>query len=173
MQLKIAELSEQNTALHNRLDQTEKENEQLKKRIEVLSALPDQVKGRNLYSIQGIKLTKYTNLYDKDGDGKKEKLIVYLQPIDENGDVIKAPGAVDVELWNLNKPDEQAKLASWRVERDQLKKLWYATFMRINYRLTFDIIDVVRKFDEPLTVKVTFTDYLTGRRFQEQHVIRP
>ena len=169
----IQQLKQEKTQLQKQFEQSRAENEQLKKQEHVLSALPEQVKGENLYRLQKIEITRYTNLYDKDKDGKKEKLIVYIQPIDEDGDIIKATGAVDVQLWDLNKEDGEALLGQWSVEPEQLKKLWFATLITINYRLTFDVADKIDDFEEPLTVKVTFTDYLTGKVFEEQKVIKP
>ncbi|GAH67953.1 unnamed protein product, partial [marine sediment metagenome] len=55
----------------------------------------------------------------------------------------------------------------------ELKKLWFATLITINYRLTFDVADKITGDEEALTVKVTFTDYLTGKVFTEQKVIKP
>jgi len=169
----IQTLREEKAQLTHQLELSRTENEQLRKQIEVISELKPGVKLENLYRLQKIKLTKYTNLYDKDKDGRKEKLIVYIQPIDEDGDVVKAAGVVDVQLWDLNKKDGQALLGQWHVEPDQLRKLWFATLVIINYRLTFDIADKIDRFEEPLTVKVTFTDYLTGKVFKEQKVIKP
>ncbi len=170
----IGKLTEQKKLLDNQLEQSKTENEQLKKQMHVLSSLPEHLKGENLYSLQTIEIGKYTGFFDKDDDGTKEKLIVYIQPIDEEGDIIKATGTVDVQLWNLDSPEvNQAMLGQWHVEPGELKKLWFATLVTINYRLTFDIADKVKSFDEPLTVKVTFTDYLSGKVFKEQKVIKP
>ncbi len=169
----IGNLTEQKTQLENQLEQTRAENKQLKKQMHVLSGLPEQVKGENLYRLGKIVIGRYTGFFDKDKDGEKEKLIVYIQPIDEEGDIVKATGAVDVQLWDLNKEDGQALLGQWNVEPGELKKLWFATLITINYRLTFDIANKVKSFDEPLTVKVTFTDYLSGKVFKEQKVIKP
>jgi cell division protein FtsB len=169
----IGNLTEQKTQLENQLEQTKAENKQLKKQMHVLSGLPEQVKGENLYRLGKIVIGGYTGFFDKDKDGEKEKLIVYIQPIDEEGDIIKAGGTVDVQLWDLNKEEGQALLGQWHVEPGELKKLWFATLITINYRLTFDIADKVKSFDEPLTVKVTFTDCLSGKVFKEQKVIKP
>jgi outer membrane murein-binding lipoprotein Lpp len=170
----IGNLTEQNKQLENQLEQIRAENKQLTKQIHVLSDLPEEVKGENLYRLEKIEIGKYTGFFDKDDDGTKEKLIVYIQPIDEEGDIIKATGAVDVQLWDLDSSEvDQALLGQWHVEPGELKKLWFATMVTINYRLTFDIADKVKSFDEPLTVKVTFTDYLSGRVFKEQKVIKP
>ena len=161
------------TQLTHRLEQSGKEAKQLKKQVQVLSSLSSEVRLENLCNLQRIKIHRYTNIYDNDKDGKKEKLIVYIQPIDEEGDIVKASGAVDVQLWDLSKKSGEAMLGQWRVEPDELKKLWFATLITINYRLTFDIADKPDQFEEPLIVKVTFTDYLSGKVFKEQKVIKP
>ena len=170
----IGNLTEQKKLLENQLEQSKAENKQLTKQMHVLSSLPEHLKGENLYRLQNIEIGKYTGFFDKDEDDTKEKLIVYIQPIDEEGDIIKATGTVDVQLWDLDSPEvNQAMLGQWRVEPGELKKLWFASLITINYRLTFDIADKVKSFDEPLTVKVTFTDYLSGKVFKEQKVIKP
>jgi hypothetical protein len=169
----ISALRQEKAELTRRLEQAETETGRLEKQIQVLSGLPRQVRPENIYNLKSIRITRYTNFYDKDKDGKKEKLIVYVKPMDEHGDIIKAAGAVDVQLWDLNKESGEAILGKWHVKPEELKKLWFATLLTINYRLTFDITDKVDKFDEPLTVKVAFTDYLSGRVFEEQKVIKP
>jgi len=158
--------------LARQIEKSKLENKDLKKQIRVLSGLPTEVKPENLYRLQRIKITKYTGFYDKDKDGKKEKLIVYIQPLDEDGDIIKAVGAVDVRLQDPNENKDQAPLGQWHVEPNQLKKLWFAGFISTNYKLTFDVADKIEGLKEPLTVKVTFTDYLTGNVFNEEKLIR-
>ncbi len=166
-------LKQEKTQLTHQIKQFESENEQLQKQIQVLSSLPEGARYENIYELQRVKISRYTDLYDKDNDGKKEELIVYIQPIDTDGDIIKATGAVDVQLWDLNKADGQALLGQWHVKPEEMRKLWFATLLTINYRLTFDVADKVNKFEEPLTVKVIFTDYLSGKVFKEQKVIKP
>ena len=168
----IENLRQENAELNNQIEQLGSENGQLRKQIRVLSGLPhDDLE--NLYKLQRINIGGYTNFYDKDKDGKKETLIVYIQPIDQDGDVIKVAGAVEVQLWDLNSPQaNQALLAEWDVTPAQLRKLWFAA-LRTNYRLTFDVADKIDSIEEPLTVKVSFTDYLTGKVFNEQKVIKP
>ena len=169
----INSLKQEKTQLTRQIKQSGLENKKLKKQIQVLSGLPADVKLENFYNLQRVKISGYTDFYDKDKDGRKEKLIVYIQPIDQDGDVVKATGSVEVQLWNLNQPNGQALLGQWRVEPDELRKLWFATLITINYRLTFDVADKIEKLEEPLTVKLTFTDYLSGKVFKEQKVINP
>jgi len=169
---KIEQLTQENTQLQKQIEQSNTENKQLKDRIQVLSGLPENVRLENLNRLETVKIGRYTGFFDKDNDGKKEKLIVYIQPADEQGDTIKATGTVDVQLWDLNKTNGQAMLGQWKVEASELKELWFATIVTINYRLTFDVTDIVESQEESLTVKVTFTDYMTGKVFEEQKVIK-
>ncbi len=168
----IRALRGENRQLHEQLQQTDSQNQQLKKQVQVISGLP-QDKFDSLYDLKKIKLTRYTNLYDKDKDGRKEKLIVYIQPVDVEDNKIKAGGTVDVQLWDLSQESDKSLLAKWHVRPDELKKLWFDTVLTSNYRLAFDVNDIVKNFDKPLTVKVTFTDYLSGKVFEEQKVIKP
>ncbi|MHC4124516.1 MAG: hypothetical protein ACYSSI_13150 [Planctomycetota bacterium] len=166
-----AGLLQQETLLKKQIEKTQTENKQLKKQLNVLAGLKPQIKSEDIYNLQRIKIGRYTNFYDKDKDGKKEKLIVYLQPIDEFGDLIKAAGSVDVQLWDLNKENGKALIGKWHVKPQELKKLWFATILT-NYRLTFDVSDKMDVLQSPLTVKVTFTDYLSGKVFKEQKAIK-
>ncbi len=174
LQERVETLTIQQKQLESQLEQSTAKNEQLTKQIHILSGLPEQLKGENLYNLQNVEIGKYTGFFDKDKDGTKEKLIVYIEPIDEQGDVIKAAADIEVELWDLSKTDGSALLAKWPpIKPDELKSLWFASMLKVNYRLTFDIADKVKSFDEPLTVKVTFTDYLSGKVFKKQKVINP
>jgi hypothetical protein len=174
--LQVERLAEQKVVLQSKLEQTEAENERLKKQVDTLANLPSDKKAESLYRLQEIKIGRYTNLYDEDknpGAPGKKKLIVYVGPVDETGDVIKAAGAVDVQLWDLNKKENESLLAQWRVEPNELKRMWLNSLLAGNYRLKFDVAGVVAKFDKPLTVKVSFTDYLSGRTFTDQFILRP
>ena len=169
----VKTLRQEKAELKSQIEQSKSEAEQLKRQVQVLSNLPPGVRLEDLYDLQKIRITRYTNLYDKDKDDKKEKLIVYIQPIDEEGDIVKATGAVDVELWDLNKEDGQAKLGRWHVTPGELKKLWFATLVTINYKLTFDVADKITGDEKALAVKVNFTDYPSGKVFKEQKIIKP
>jgi hypothetical protein len=169
-----AQLEKENRQLQKDFDAVKTENQQLANQVKSLADLSPEVRIDSLYNLESVKLTRYTNFYDRDKNGSKEKLIVYIQPIDAEGDIIKASGSVEVELWNLSEgTDEDALLAKWTVGPDELKKMWFATIVTENYRPVFDIVDVVKSFEKPYTVKMTFTDYVSGKVFTEQRVIQP
>jgi hypothetical protein len=172
----IQQLTAEKTALQNQLAQTQAENNQLKKQTESLSTLPPDKRAGAIYHLKSVKIGSYTNFYDDDktpGAAGKKKLVVYVTPIDETGDPVKAGGTIEIQLWDLNKKENEARLANWQIEPNELKTLWLAGIFSSSYRLSFDTAGIVDKFDKPLTVKVNFTDYLSGVTFTEQYVIRP
>jgi hypothetical protein len=169
----VEQLIAQKTELQSNLEKSQIENDRLKKQIDTLSNLPGEKKAESLYQLQAVKIGRYTNLYDEDKNWTKEKLIVYVQPVDEVGDIIKAAGAVDVQLWDLNKKESESLVAQWRIEPNELKKLWLNSMFSGNYRLTFDLPALEEKADRALTIKVAFTDYLSGRTFTDQFILRP
>ncbi len=169
-------LASQNAALKTQLEQTQAQNAQLLKQSESLSKLPGEKRADAIYHLKSVKIGSYTNFYDANktpGATGKKNLVVYVQPIDETGDTVKAGGAIEVQLWDLNKKENEARLTQWQVEPNELKTLWLSGMLSSGYRLSFDAAGIVDKFDKPLTVKVNFTDYLSGMTFTEQFIIRP
>ena len=158
--------------LKARVEQLQKENEQLKQQNETLSMLPGDKRAESLYRIERVDIGRFTKIYDED-NGTKKSLVVYVQPVDETGDTVKAAGSAEVQLWDLNKPESQAMIGQWKVEPNDIKKQWFDTIAMTGYRLTFDVTGKVAKADKQLTVKMTFTDYLSGRVFSEQKTIKP
>ncbi len=100
-------------------------------------------------------------------------LKVYVQPIDSAGDKIKAPGSVRVQLWDLNADADSAPLKEWQVGPEELKQMWVDTLLTHYYRLSFDVSDMPGGRDRELKLKVSFTDYVTGKVLQEHKMVRP
>ncbi|MFH1371035.1 MAG: hypothetical protein ABII09_07095 [Planctomycetota bacterium] len=169
----VEQLSKEKSELEIRLEQSQAETEGLKKQMEALAGLPGEKRASAIYSLKAVKIGRYTNLYDEDKNGTKETLIVYIQPIDETGDAIKAAGAIDVQLWDLSKPSAEALLGKWSVEPNELRELWFDSIALTGYRLKYDVGALIGKSANPLTVKVAFTDYLSGKVFTEQKTIKP
>jgi len=170
-ELRAEKLQQEKASLKGDVEQHRVQIEQLRAQIRELSALKD--KPNNPYELTSLRNAKISHFFDKDRDGIQETLVVYVQPIDTEGDVVKAAGTVSVQLWNLNNPNGQALLGQWKVEPAELRKLWFNSLAITSYRLTFDRPDAVGVFSEPLTLRVTFTDYLTGETFLAQQVIEP
>jgi hypothetical protein len=166
------QLRQQISDLKTNIEKLEVANKQLQEQMTVLSKLPTDVNLYELYGLKKIVIAKRSGLYDKDKDGRKENLIVYLRALDDEGDAFKATGKVEIELWDLNREPKEALLAKWHVEPGQLKKLWVSGILTHYYRLSFDLAEEIEETKE-LTVKAHFTDYLTGKVLVTQTTIKP
>ena len=144
---------------------------QLKKQVEGLMGINKDARTEALSTLSAVEVTSRSGLYSNDTDKKKNRLVVYLKPIDDMGDVVKAAGTVDVELWNLNLPAQNAMLGQWKVVPEQLKKNWTGSMLTNYYKLQFDVASILTGEEKELTLKVQFTDYLTGKIFKSQRVI--
>jgi len=173
LEMKVRDLEREKVQLAGQLEQCQVEAAQIKAQVQTLATLPQSRPENLFYALSAVKISRFTDFYDKNEDGKRDKLIVYLQPVDRAGDAIKTAGIVSVQLWNLNRPDGQALLGQWQVLPGELYKLWFNTLTSTAYRLTFDMAATPEMLAQPLTVKSTFTDYLTGQVFTDQFVIQP
>ena len=171
-EIKAQQIAREKTELMRDLQQCRAENEQLLGQIKTLSAVPESQRV-NPYTLTSIAVTKYSNFYDKNTDGIREKFIVYFTPIDPEGDAVKAAGTVNVQLWNLDNLNGQALIQQWQIEPNDLRTMWFDTLVSASYRLVLDTPEQLDILADPLTVKVTFTDYLTGEVFRAQQAIDP
>jgi hypothetical protein len=155
------------------LETLRQENTELKRRIEVLAGIPAAAHGMQFQELQRAHLTRYTGLYDKDDDGIPEKLIVYVKPIDKQGDIVKSPATLEIQLWDLDASADRKLLRTWVVEPEVLREQWFATVVTINYRLVFDLPEGVDPQGGNLTVKMVFTALLSGQVFHDQMPVVP
>ncbi len=168
-----------NTELSMQVQTLESENTQLTEQVNTLSTLDAEARLKALDTLEKVRIGKRTGFYDKDKNGTKETLVVYLEPLDMAQDFIKAVGRVDIELWNLNAATDKAKLAEWTLEPAELHKTWGGTIFAGYYRLKFPVADTLSAkknrvgtaHPTELTLKVSFTDYLTGKILTDQKVL--
>jgi hypothetical protein len=173
LEMKVRSLEQEKAQLAGQLEQSRIETEQVKAQVKALAVLPQDKKENRFYALETVKIARFTDFYDKGGDVPQKKLIVYVQPVDQAGDAIKTAGTVSIQLWNLNDPNSKAPLGQWQVGPEQLYKLWFNSFLSTAFRLTFDVSPTSAALAQPLTVRMTFTDYLTGQVFTDQYIIQP
>lgn len=169
----IKQLEQEKLEQAMRADALAQENETLRQQVDTLSGLNKNIRLTQLSTLTAIKLDKRTGLYDKNDDRIKDSLLVYLEPTDAQQDYIKAVGTVKVELWNLANPAHQAKLAEWVLEPAELQKHWAGNVFSAYYRMPLNLNGTVTGKEKELTVKVTFTDLLSGKVLTAQKAIKP
>jgi hypothetical protein len=165
------DLRKQNQQLQGEVDSLKRQHEADVATIRALEAKsPDvaslpQERINQLFTVNGLQFGKLTGA---DPDDPK-KLKVYVVPTDGQGQQIKAAGSFVVEAFDLSGGDN-ARIGRWEFPLDQAAKNWYGQAMLYSYVLSCPWQSPPRHSD--ITIKVTFTDALTGRQFTAQKSIK-
>ncbi len=123
-----------------------------------------------LFTTHGLALGKMSGGDDWDpqrpGD---DGLKVYIVPIDEDGDAIKAAGVFRVEAFDLDDPAKPL-IGTWNFDLKATRDRFYNHLTLYTYVL--ECPWQTKPAHENLTVKVTFTDELTAREFTAQKEVK-
>ena len=153
-----------------RIDPAVAERDQAHQQVEGLLALGDK-RLEKLYLVQRLRLGSGTGGADLDGKPGDEGVKVFLEPIDQHGSVLKAPGAVTIQLYDLAAAAKENLLAEYRFDLDETAGHWHSGFLAYHYRFTCRWKAAPPKHDE-VTVRVEFLDYLTGTKHTAQKLCK-
>lgn len=123
-----------------------------------------------LFTAGGLKLGRLTGGDHWTGPNTGDDGIkVEAVPLDQQGEKLKAAGSFVVELFDLSQPTE-AHVGHWSFNVDQSRQNWYGGGLLYSYILKCPWQKAPVHAD--LTLKVTFTDELTGREFTQQQIVK-
>jgi hypothetical protein len=167
-------LRKENQNLRDRLALLERTHDADRARIRGLetsaTTLPSLPADRldELFTVHGLRIGRLTGGADLDSNKPgDEGLKIYIVPMDQAGEDLKAAGSFTIEAFDLEMKEQQ-KIGQWRFDLSQAKKDWYGSLLYC-YVLTCPWQAQPRH--PRLTVKITFTDALTGREFRAQRVV--
>ena len=163
-------LQSQIDQLHRRHKADEATIAGLTNRTGTLPTLPPDRLGK-LFTVHAIRLGRLTGGADLDSakpgdDGLK----AYVELLDQHGDEIKSSGSFAVEAFDLGGPDPR-RLGRWEFPVEKAQEYWHSFLTRYEYVLPLPWQDATPRTPD-VTVRVTFTDELTGRQFTEQTVAK-
>lgn len=162
------QLQDANDALrkaeHEKLDLTRRIADQ-QEHIDRLQALGGK-RMEHLFRVQRVRLGRYTGGADMDGKPGDDGVKVYLQPIDQHGSIIKAVGAVKVQLFDLAAPTGENLIFEQTWPAETIHKNWSAGLLGDHF--AFKCRWKTRPAHVEITVRAEFVDYLTARRFTAQ-----
>ena len=167
-----AELAQSQQDIKHAKDENHRLAEQVRtqqERIESLLALGDKRLDK-LYYTRSISLGAATGGVSTEGKDGDNAVKIFIEPMDQYGSIIKAPGQVKVQLFDLAAPPDKNLLGQLDVSVDELAKLWSSGF--IVYHYSFPCLFTTQPQHPDITVRVEFTDYLTGQRFSQQKVVK-
>jgi hypothetical protein len=108
---------------------------------------------------------KFGRLTGADAEGVK----VFVCPTDDDGQALKAAGAFEIGAFDLAASGE-TRVGQWTFDVEQARQNWYGQAMLYTYVLKCPWQHPPEHSD--ITIRVTFTDALTGRKFTVQRVVK-
>lgn len=121
----------------------------------------------------GIRFSKLmTGSVDRDGIPGDDLLHVVFYPHDLNGELVKVPGAIELELFDLSQTDADRRIGVWRFDESESYEYWHRGLFNSGYLFRLQWQEAPRSSELVLHARLTMSD---GRVFEaSQHVeIRP
>ncbi|MBN2377972.1 MAG: hypothetical protein JXD22_16360 [Sedimentisphaerales bacterium] len=168
-----SELSE----LRSQSEQLQQQNNQQREQIGQLQQQMSQLRGfgadrlEHLVRADKIEFGRFSRAYDDDKDGVDDGLVIYLLVRDQQGDVIKAAGEVEIEVWDLAAGQGQQQLGQWQFEFEKLGEYWLSGALADHYKFTLAWQAGKKPTHANLTVKLVFKDALEGKVFEANKLI--
>ncbi len=117
-----------------------------------------------------IELARWSGAYDEDDRTGDDGLLLYIQPIDRDGHVIKAAGELKITLLDLADPAAPMVIASYEFDVPTTRSLWYGRLMTQHFTVRCPWPPAGEPRNDQITAKVAFTDLLTGVTLTTQRV---
>lgn len=169
------ELENRNGQANAKIAQLEKQVSTLKAQVktkdEQIKNLQGMDKNRldSLVKVDGIKISSYTGGVSRNGQSGQDSIKVIFNPIDKDGDKLKAAGNVSISLFDL-KAKTRNKLAIFDFTPHEALKNWAGGPLTNHYSFTLPLPKTFK--GGQVTVLVIFTDILTGKSHSAQRICK-
>ncbi len=160
---RITKLEQQNEQLTRELAKCHQQLQSQKRQIRSLQGFSAD-KLKYMIKLERIRFARLTGGYDSNHDGYDDGVVVYLQPVDTDGHIVKVAGSVSVRLFSLcDKPEVIGQVT---VPPSELQKHWSGTLWTNHYTIKcpFKTLPPTNE----VTVRVEFIEFLTGKTFIAQ-----
>jgi hypothetical protein len=87
------------------------------------------------FTVKEIAFGPLSGGYDNDGLPGDEALVVVLEPHDLDGQAIKAPGGLRIDVFDVAPNGLMSAIAAWEVAPEQLHRTWRNGFLSTGYYL--------------------------------------
>lgn len=142
--------------------------EQEKQIITLRRLGPDRLK--KLFVVDRIELGRYTGGIDTDKKPGQDAMKVFVKPYDQGGSIIKAAGEMKIQLFDLAAPEAARLIAEFNYPVETIGKNWSSGFMAYHY--SFECPWGKPPKNPDITVRVEFIDFLTGKTFNAQKLVK-
>lgn len=143
--------------------------EELNRRLSVAGGV-DAKQLQYFYYPETIQVAPLSGGYDEDGKPGDDGVVVYLRPLDRDGDVVKVAGTIRVQLFDLSLPPDQTYLGELSVPLEKCREHWYGKLMTQHY--TVRVPWQRPPSGEEVTVRATFANLFPQRVVTTQAVVK-
>jgi len=163
-QLKIIDTLRHDVArLERAVEKRDGSMARLKQQIETLKAF-DAERPVDLFAPIKVKIVDRSGGYDDDGKLGDDGVKVHLRPIDADGDAVKVPGRIKIQLLDMSNLGSPKVLGLCEFDDpDKLRRAWHSRFGTQHYTLKCPFSAEVEIPDSrKVTVHAEFVGFLTG-----------
>jgi len=178
LEAQLRESERTQETLQSHLDRTDSELEMARKEADALRKqiaddgraplLPEQADV--LFRTTGIKFQSLlTGGLDRDALPGDDALAIMLAPHDGDGESVKLPGKIELELMDLTRPADQQEIASWSFSAEESRQHWHSGFLGAGYRFHLPWQQTPEANELVLHGRLTAPD---GRQFDTSCVVK-
>jgi hypothetical protein len=160
---RIAGYERQVTTLREELVAARAESDQLRRELVALGKDGRQEATEPLSKVAGIQFNSLmTGGRDSDGAPGHDVITAVLAPHDNDGDLVKLGGELEVEVLDLTRPADQQRIGNWKYSADQTRELWHSGFLASGFQLDLPVGSIPKTGEVLLHGRLITTD---GRQF--------
>lgn len=157
----VVSLQDQVQKAEHRLAAQEAAIGELKQQLRVARGLSEEDL-QKLYYPERLTIDSQSGGADYDGQPGDDGVTVYLRPVDREGDAVKVPGDVTIQLYDLAAPPNRNLVGEYKVPVDQVGRLWHGKLLARHYTIKCPWPSTPPAHSE-LTIRALFVDFLTKR----------
>lgn len=176
-----ARLREQDDRLHVLTSELEQTQTELKTARREADLLRDQLHKREhvashseqtavLARVEGVRIgALLSGGLDRDEQPGDDLLSALVVPHDADGEVLKLPGTIRLELFDLSRDGNRQRIGEWEFEPEQTRERWHSGFLAAGYRFRVPWQQSPKNETLLLHARLTTPD---GRQFDASETIR-
>ena len=169
---RIQQLSDTVATQSRQIEMQREQIDELSGRLQrVQSMSPDQ-KLEMMPHVVKVQLATLSGGYDDNHDGIDDGIVLYINPVDQEGDIIKAAASAQVRLLNLAAEGNAQQVGQITLDVAQMRANWFGI---LGSHYTVKVPWSGGRTRPPaasITAVLSFQDYLTGKVFPLQQVFK-
>jgi hypothetical protein len=152
---------EQVAQLESQLSDEQKTIRNLQDQVASVRGMDKDVMGQLIVPVK-VQLERQSGGYDLDNKPGDDGIVLYVQPVDKDGSVIKVAGSMAVTLLDLTKPTPVV-ISRYEFDVPTTRSLWYGRLMTNHFTVRCPWPPSGPPDTDEVTARVQFTDLLSGR----------